>query len=107
VVLKCPACGKTDLTADQAGCPRCGCDLRDLWAVAASAAQHLRMAIDLLQAGNREEALSHAETSWTLRHSREAAQAAFLASVCLEKSADGPGWRRRLQEPFSWMGSLP
>ncbi len=96
--LTCPACGKTGLAEDSAACPRCSCELGELAKVSGAAREEFQKSLRLLRQGSLGESLAHAEVSWTLRHSREAAQAGFVAAIALGGSSSWRLWERRLAE---------
>ena len=95
--LTCPACRKlnepTDLAA--ATCTRCGCDLSMLGAVRLAAAQSARAALRALRCRDWSLALEHAQHSWSLQNSPEAARLAALACGALGRIEPLLSWRRR------------
>lgn len=90
--IDCPACGKTGITGE--ACPRCGCDLSAVRNVLCAAAWHLGLAADSLRAGAWRGALHHATLSWRLRHSRNAARAAFLAAGAAGETLLAARWHK-------------
>ncbi|MGH8017689.1 MAG: hypothetical protein ACREIA_05260, partial [Opitutaceae bacterium] len=95
MALTCPACKKANQT--ESACPRCGCDLTRLHAVAGAADARLRATVASLAARDWPGALAHAERSWRLVHSRESAAAAFLAAASAEDTAGMSRWRARAE----------
>lgn len=84
------------MTAD--ACPRCGCDLTPLRALAASAAWHLSRAADSMVQQRWRRALRHAAISWRLRHTPNAAQLAFLAAAAASETTLAAWWHERALE---------
>lgn len=91
--MNCPACNKTNLTADT--CPRCGCDLARLKQVDRAAARNMRQTLECLQALHWPGAFTHASRSWALRHSTPAARIAFLAASAMGATDQVTRWRLR------------
>lgn len=93
----CPACRKANQPADgaEAECTRCGCDLENLLAIAQAAEARLQDACDALRAGRPELALEHADRSWSLRRSPQAAALAALAAAGSADEIAVECWRRR------------
>ena len=98
MTLTCPACGKVALAETAAACARCGCDLSRLARVLRSAAWHLQAAALCLREQDCQAALDHAETSWSLRHSPQAAQMAGLASAGLGDPSRLLQWRHAARQ---------
>ncbi len=92
----CPACGKCNLVS--AECPRCGCDLASLAAVAYAANASLTAAAAELRAKRWDQALDAAERAWGLQHSRAAAQVAFLAVIGLGDATGSHRWYDRARD---------
>lgn len=93
MALPCPACNKADQTA--AACTRCGCDLSQLHAIVAAAADRLAAAQVALGAADWPAALAGAEQSWQLVHSTEAARLGFLAAGAQGDTVRTLQWHRR------------
>lgn len=91
--ITCPACNKPNQA--EAACQRCGCDLSPLHAVVEAAGMSLRAAVASLAKRDGPGALAHAEQSWRLVHSRESAEAAFLAAAAAGDAAELLRWRGR------------
>ena len=79
MAITCPACGKRNDGGIE--CARCGCEISILERIARAAEQELRMGKECLVNGNAPEAFHHAESSWFLKKSPEAARLAFLACL--------------------------
>lgn len=95
--LTCPACRKVNEPADLAAatCTRCGCDLSMLAAVGVAAVQSARAALHALRCRDWSLALEHAQRSWSLQNSPEAARLAALACGALGQVKPLLTWRRR------------
>ena len=91
----CPACGKNVDLGVTSACPRCSCDLAPLAACLGSAMWHLRAAATELRLGDWPAASKHAEQSWSLRHSAQAARIGSLAAMALGDTLTALQWRRR------------
>ncbi|MES2569076.1 MAG: hypothetical protein V4710_03360 [Verrucomicrobiota bacterium] len=90
--ITCPSCGKLNR---ETPCQRCGCELNALFELSHAANEAVAEAAHALRRGQADAALENARRSWQLRHGKEAARIAFLASLAL---ADFPGallWRNR------------
>ena len=94
--MDCPTCGKSGVTAE--ACPRCGCDLTPLRALAAAAAWHLSRAADALGRRRWRTALGHAATSWRVRHTPAAARLAFLAAAAASETTLAAWWHERARD---------
>ena len=92
--LTCPACKKTNDIGDSVACQRCGCDLSALIGVRQAALRHLGAASEDLRSGHWRQALNHAEQSWALVHTTEAAQFACLAACALGQGELLRKWRQ-------------
>lgn len=90
--LECPACGKANELDSSSTCERCGSDLSRLRGVLLSASWHLCAAAERVRSGAWQEALTHAERSWKLRNSAEAARLAFLLCAALGHSGRAARW---------------
>src|SRR4051812_628784 len=88
--LACPACNKSAQTSP--ACERCGCDLSQLHRIRAIAAASLNKACSCLRTQEWSDALRHAEASWQLYHSSQAAGVAFLAAGALGETAETLRW---------------
>ena len=93
--LTCPACNKAGQT--EAACARCGCDLSRLHTVLEAAASRLAAARASLEERDWPGALAHAERSWHLCHTVEAARVAFLAAAVTGNSTRALAWHRRVE----------
>jgi hypothetical protein len=95
VEIACPACGKTNDLNRAPACARCGCELGHLAQTLAGAASHLSAATRALRAQEWLEVRRHAQRSWSLRHTPQAAQLAALAAVATGEAQDFLRWRER------------
>jgi hypothetical protein len=89
--INCPSCNKANQSSL---CQRCGGDLEPLFAIRGAAKSYLALAAEALKEGKGGGALAYAEQSWSLYHSPEAAQLAFLSCVQGQDAAAGE-WLRR------------
>jgi hypothetical protein len=92
VLMRCPACGKENKPAPEASCPRCGCDLSMLFSVVRAAVWHLAESAMYFRMGDWKAAQWHAEKSWKLRKTLNAAHLAFLAAAALGDSERAWQW---------------
>ena len=98
MLLECPACRKWNEPGAGAACQRCGCDLGWLQAVRRGAARHLDIAAVRARSADWSAALLHAERSWSLRHSPEAARIAFVVSAILRDGHGAALWHPRSKD---------
>lgn len=77
--IVCPACGKKNDVANE--CIRCNCELSILEKIARAAEQELFIGRESLYNRDFHGALEHAQHSWRLKKSFEAARFAFLAAL--------------------------
>jgi hypothetical protein len=91
--IVCPSCGKANQSTP---CRRCGGELASLFAVCRAAELELRVAGKCLRSRNLDEAREHAERSWKLRHTPEAARLVFLACLALDDFTSSRLWHRRV-----------
>ena len=92
MLFECPVCKKENESRGNSVCRRCGGDLSPLQSVIQAATWHLAMAADRLRGMDWHEAFNHAERSWKVRHSLDAARLAFLASSALGDSRSAARW---------------
>jgi len=97
MALACPACRKLNEFFDSTSspCTQCGCDLSRLRAVGLAAAQSQNAAAISLRFRDWPGALKHAERSWSLLNTTQAARLAALAGAALGQSEALLVWRRR------------
>lgn len=89
--ITCPACRKLNVVASgerDGVCVRCGCELSQPVAIAHAARTALQEANDALGAGEPQTALAHADVSWHLRRSPEAAAACRSDAPALDRWRD-------------------
>lgn len=89
--IQCPSCKKRN--TDSPECVRCGCELEVLIAILQAAENEISMGTGKLLEGNSLEALEHAQRSWNLKKSSNAAKLAFLANVSTGRYEDALKWR--------------
>jgi hypothetical protein len=94
--IVCPSCGKANQSSP---CRRCGCELSPLFLICRAAEAEVRAAGQCLRSGEINDARAHAEHSWELHHSAEAARLAFLACIALNDFARGRLWYQRAVKP--------
>ena len=91
--VTCPACNKANQTG--AACSRCGCDLVQLQRILEAAASLTLQARRSLENHAWSDALAHAERSWDLFHSADAAAMAFVAAGGLGDTSGALQWHAR------------
>jgi hypothetical protein len=93
MTLTCPACNKPGQNAP--ACARCGCDLTSLDALGHTAIARLVAAHTALTHRDWLAALHHAERSWQILHTPEAARLAFLAAAAARLTPTALAWHQR------------
>jgi hypothetical protein len=93
MTITCPACGKSD--DGRAECARCGCDISILVKIIKAAGREFEAGRECLMNGCPGDAFSHAERSWLLKKSREAARLAFLAVIAQSRLDLADRWYAR------------
>lgn len=98
--IKCPSCRKLnkweDSYLDVYLCKRCQGDLSKLFEIVLVAKNKLNKSEYFLSQKNANEALTQAKESWNLKHSKEAAKLAFLASIANKNYSLACSWYKRV-----------
>jgi hypothetical protein len=93
--LTCPACRKDNPIESSAPCPRCETDLEDLRNILRNAQRELELGNAALHKQDWHEAVNHANNSWALKHSQQAAELGVLAAIAGSNSATDVWFKRQ------------
>jgi len=93
--IKCPTCKK--INEDSEICKRCKCELIFLFSIKRMAQKKLTEAYHYLKSHNYDRTEENARLSWNLKHTPEAAQMLFFASLGMRKYEEATIWFHQIK----------